>query len=205
MLWWLAVVLLMTKKAIDEKCRKRQKRVAFYSVECRGMCGEIFVDLQDYTYEQKKSDAKSEFTLRYPSFQEAISVPWKVLPRRMTKLYFALRAIEKLEKYEGRSPGKTSLSDLSIALKLRKELCDAQSVSEALIPNDLLERLLAAGAEEFPPVCAILGGILGQEVIKAMSGKGDPLKNFFYYDVMDGKGIIEDVSPPITNTINGQL
>jgi len=33
-----------------------------------------------------------------------------------------------------------------------------------------------------------------QEVIKAISGKGDPIKNFFYYDASDGKGIIEDIS-----------
>ena len=39
-----------------------------------------------------------------------------------------------------------------------------------------------------------------------MSGKGDPLKNFFYFDVADGKGVIEDISLPfadIKNT-NGQ-
>lgn len=35
-----------------------------------------------------------------------------------------------------------------------------------------------------------------QEVIKAISGKGDPLKNFFYFDAADGKGVIEDISNP---------
>jgi ubiquitin-like 1-activating enzyme E1 A len=33
-------------------------------------------------------------------------------------------------------------------------------------------------------------------VIKAISGKGDPIKNFFYVDAADGKGIIEDISVP---------
>jgi len=33
-------------------------------------------------------------------------------------------------------------------------------------------------------------------VIKAISGKGDPLKNFFFFDAFDGKGIIEDISNP---------
>lgn len=32
-----------------------------------------------------------------------------------------------------------------------------------------------------------------QEVIKAVSGKGDPVKNFFYYDAQDGKGVMEDI------------
>lgn len=37
---------------------------------------------------------------------------------------------------------------------------------------------------------------ISQEVIKAISGKGDPLKNFFLFDVVDGKGVIEDISNP---------
>ncbi|XP_057804836.1 SUMO-activating enzyme subunit 1A isoform X2 [Salvia miltiorrhiza] len=169
---------LSTKRSVNEKCRKSLKRIAFYTVDCRDSCGEIFVDLQDYIYTK-----------------EAISAPWKSLPRRVSKLYLALRVIEKFEELEGRSPRETSAADLPKVQRLRKELCDAQSHDESQIPDALLERLLK-GRTEFPPVCAIIGGILGQEVIKAISGKGDPLKNFFFYDAMDGKGIIEDICKP---------
>jgi len=34
-----------------------------------------------------------------------------------------------------------------------------------------------------------------QELIKAMSSKGEPLKNYFFFDAADGKGIIEKVAP----------
>ncbi|XP_022865021.1 SUMO-activating enzyme subunit 1B-1-like, partial [Olea europaea var. sylvestris] len=101
--------------------------------------------------------------------------------------------IERFEELESRNPGDTSIADLPNVQKLRKELCEAHSLSESMIPDALLERLLSS-TTEFPPVCAIIGGILGQEVIKAISGKGDPLKNFFFFDSMDGKGIIEDIS-----------
>eukprot|EP01018_Ginkgo_biloba_P005236 Gb_18556 [translate_table: standard] len=40
------------QKQVNEMCRKRPQRVAFYSVDCRGSCGEIFVDLQNHTYTQ---------------------------------------------------------------------------------------------------------------------------------------------------------
>lgn len=36
-----------------------------------------------------------------------------------------------------------------------------QSMNESHIPDSLLERLVT-NAREFPPVCAIIGGILGQ-------------------------------------------
>jgi len=75
-------------------------------------------------------------------------------------------------------------------------MCDKMSLSESQIPTALMERLLAAGKKEHPPVCAILGGILGQEVIKSISCKGDPIKNFFFFDAADGKGVIEDIPPP---------
>lgn len=182
---------LASKKLINEKCRKRQRRIAFYTVDCRDSCGEIFVDLQNYTYAQKKLDETVECQLQYPSFEEAVKVRWSTLPRRVSKLYLAMRVIEKFEEMNKRHPGETSRTDLPSILNLRKELCEEQAFSESQIPNGLLERLLAS--KEHPPVCAIIGGILGQEAIKAISGKGDPLKNFFFYDAMDGKGIIEDI------------
>jgi len=33
-------------------------------------------------------------------------------------------------------------------------------------------------------------------VIKSISCKGDPIKNFFFFDEADGKGVIEDIPPP---------
>ncbi|KAG6385952.1 hypothetical protein SASPL_154835 [Salvia splendens] len=186
---------LSTKKSVNEKCRKSLKRIAFYTVDCRDSCGEIFVDLQDYIYNKKKEDETIECHIEYPTLEEAISAPWKSLPRKVSKLYLALRVIEKFEELEGRSRGEISAADLPKVQRLRKELCDAQSHAESQIPDALLERLLK-GRTEFPPVCAIIGGILGQEVIKAISGKGDPLKNFFFFDAMDGKGIIEDIGNP---------
>uniref|UniRef100_A0A7N0VEN2 Ubiquitin-like 1-activating enzyme E1A n=1 Tax=Kalanchoe fedtschenkoi TaxID=63787 RepID=A0A7N0VEN2_KALFE len=185
---------LETKNLINEKCRGLLKRVGFYIVDCKGSCGEIFVDLKTYTYSKKTEGETLECQLRYPSYEEAVAVPWKRLPRRMSKLYFALRVIEKFEQAEGRNPGETSEVDLPGVLKLRKELCGAHDVAESFVPESLLARLVT-DTREFPPVCAILGGILGQEVIKAISGKGDPVKNFFLFDVMDGKGKVEDVSP----------
>ncbi|XP_038708313.1 SUMO-activating enzyme subunit 1B-1-like [Tripterygium wilfordii] len=186
-----------TKKLINDKCRKLSKRVAFYTVDCRDSCGEIFVDLQSYKYSKKKLGETVECEIQYPRLEDAISVPWKVLPKKVSKLYFAMRVIESFEEAEGRKAGEITIGDLPALLKLRKEICETQSLNESHVPSILLERLVM-GAREFPPACAVIGGILGQEVIKAISGKGDPLKNFFFFDAMDGKGIIEDISnePP---------
>jgi ubiquitin-like 1-activating enzyme E1 A len=43
-----------------------------------------------------------------------------------------------------------------------------QSFNESQIPTALIERLLSSGKKEHPPVCAILGGILGQVCSSAL-------------------------------------
>jgi hypothetical protein len=37
---------------INDNCRKRSKRIAFYAIDCKDSCGEIFVDLQKHSYVQ---------------------------------------------------------------------------------------------------------------------------------------------------------
>jgi hypothetical protein len=37
---------------INENCRKRSKHIAFYTIDCKDSCGEIFVDLQKHSYVQ---------------------------------------------------------------------------------------------------------------------------------------------------------
>ncbi len=49
---------------------------------------------------------------------------------------------------------------------------------------------------EISPVCAIVGGILAQELIKVVTGKDEPLSNFFFYNGMDGGGFVECVPAP---------
>ena len=43
------------------------------------------------------------------------------------------------------------------------------------------------------PICAIVGGIVSQEIIKIVSKKDDPIVNSLYYDGLSGAGIIENL------------
>jgi ubiquitin-like 1-activating enzyme E1 A len=53
--------------------------------------------------------------------------------------------------------------------------------------------LLKSFGSELSPVCAIVGGLIGQEIIKILSVKGEPLTNFFIYDGMESIGILEKI------------
>ncbi|KAH7366081.1 hypothetical protein KP509_18G062500 [Ceratopteris richardii] len=190
--------LLKYRMHVNSLCRKRGPKIAFLSVDCRGPLGEIFIDLQTHTYvlKAKENVPHSLQNLVYCSLEEAIAARWDRLPKKTTKLFYAMRIMEDFEQSNSRLPGQVTLDDLASVLDTRKRLCESQGMPETLVPDKLLHRLLYAEAREHPPVCAILGGILGQELLKVLSGKGEPLKNFFFFDPMDGKGITEEIPRP---------
>lgn len=51
-----------------------------------------------------------------------------------------------------------------------------------LVAPDELASLAAQAAAELIPVCSVLGGMVGNEVIKAISGKGTPANNTVLFD-----------------------
>lgn len=65
--------------------------------------------------------------------------------------------------------------------------------------KNLLTRLTMCCAGHLSPVCALVGGILGQEILKACSGKFTPIQQWYYYDAYealpDEPLSAEEVSP----------
>jgi ubiquitin-like 1-activating enzyme E1 A len=78
--------------------------------------------------------------------------------------------------------------DLPAAQQQLQEL--ASSSPQLASAQQLLEAHLT-GAAEFAPVCAVLGGIIANNVVTAVSGSGAPLNNMLYYSLLDGRAIVE--------------
>ena len=53
------------------------------------------------------------------------------------------------------------------------------------ISEQLLTTLASGSRGELSPLCAFFGGIVGQEVMKAASGKFHPLQQFLYFDAVE--------------------
>lgn len=51
-------------------------------------------------------------------------------------------------------------------------------------------------AHEFSPVCAIVGGMLAQDVLKALGGREPPIANFFVFDGSTGGGTVCRMNMP---------
>lgn len=57
---------------------------------------------------------------------------------------------------------------------------DAAQQAEA--DTAVLERFASTASAEISPMAATFGGIVGQEVVKAISGKFLPISQWFYFD-----------------------
>ncbi len=55
--------------------------------------------------------------------------------------------------------------------------------------------LAATATAELSPVCAVMGGILGQEILKAVSRKGEPALNCFLWDGGSHEGRVVRLPP----------
>lgn len=74
--------------------------------------------------------------------------------------------------------------------------------------ENLLKRFALSCSGHISPMCAYTGGILGQEVLKACSGKFGPIQQWFYCDAVeclsDEPLSYEEVCP-VGNKYDGQV
>ncbi|XP_037675414.1 SUMO-activating enzyme subunit 1 isoform X3 [Choloepus didactylus] len=129
--------------------------------------------------------------------KEALEVDWssdkaKAALKRTTSDYFLLQVLLKFRTDKGRDPSSDSYGeDSELLLQIRNDVLDSLGVSLDLLPEDFVRYCFS----EMAPVCAVVGGILAQEIVKALSQRDPPHNNFFFFDGMKGNGIVECLGP----------
>uniref|UniRef100_A0A8C7EPI0 SUMO1 activating enzyme subunit 1 n=1 Tax=Neovison vison TaxID=452646 RepID=A0A8C7EPI0_NEOVI len=138
-------------------------------------------------------DAKVVFC----SVKDALEVDWrsdkaKAALKRTTSDYFLLQVLLKFRTDKGRDPSSDTFGeDSELLLQIRNDVLDSLGVSPDLLPEDFVRYCFS----EMAPVCAVVGGILAQEIVKALSQRDPPHNNFFFFDGMKGSGIVECLGP----------
>lgn len=84
-----------------------------------------------------------------------------------------------------------SLEDKPEFVKYTQDWLAINKLFPSVLSSDVQDSSLDALAEiaqhpEVSPVCAVLGGILGNEIIKSMTGKGEPANNVMLFSGFDG-------------------
>ncbi|KAF6079319.1 SUMO1 activating enzyme subunit 1 [Phyllostomus discolor] len=109
-----------------------------------------------------------------------------------TRGSYFLTLLLKFRTDKGRDPSSDTFGeDSELLLQIRNDVLDALGVSPDLLPEDFVRYCFS----EMAPVCAVVGGILAQEIVKALSQRDPPHNNFFFFDGMKGSGVVECLGP----------
>ncbi|KAI8376441.1 uncharacterized protein BYT42DRAFT_574620 [Radiomyces spectabilis] len=200
------VVLLIHEKA-DILTRVNAIRKAqgkpFYAADAFGWFGYIFCDLNVHTYiEEKKSlpagakagqdpvVTKTTCVEQYVTLNESLQKDWssmsvKALKKRISPLAFVMQMILRFEQKHHHLPTQQELLDTKTQYLQELGISDSTVVSD-----DLISMALDLRETELCPVASIVGGVLAQEIIKVLSAKELPISNWFFYNALDGTGLI---------------
>ncbi|KAI0304384.1 hypothetical protein B0F90DRAFT_1815720 [Multifurca ochricompacta] len=162
----------------NEACRRSRKPM--YAGGTYGLLGYIFCDLVEHEYiTSDRSGGKEgggggkdvKVTVTYSTLREALEHRWSSISRRQTKslnpaaVFIILALWEFQDIYQGHLPDDPKYSDeletiantLIAKAEVNKEVFPA-------IPRGLVETTITTAIHEFSPVCAVVGGMLAQDI-----------------------------------------
>ena len=183
---------------INAKCRLA--KCGFFVARASATSSSFFVDLGDaFEYISTGGSAAKDGeavappqkeTETFCAIDEAVTSSWSDIGKRASRLPAAMTVLWEFEQREKRAASDEDFERLRADANARAAACGKP---ENFIADDALRVLLPAKIE-IPAVNAIVGGILAQEVLKAVSHKGAPCANFFVFDCVSGQGSIQRLS-----------
>ncbi|XP_018332792.1 SUMO-activating enzyme subunit 1 [Agrilus planipennis] len=187
---------------LDNICR--EKKIKFICGNVYGMFGYSILDLQEHEFLEEKVSlppkkrthegkplaqslekiiTKVQRKIVYPNLKQVLVPTVPVSPKKTLKrrniLYYLVLVLNEFRDAVGRYPLYTERKE---DLKKLKELKDSVAKRFELNSEKFNDNLLNVIFGEIPPICSILGGIIAQEVIKAVSCKEVPVHNLFLLD-----------------------
>lgn len=162
------------------------------------------------------TQVKQPLAVKFKPLQSALAAPGEFLLSDFAKLdrsallHIAFQALDAFQsKNGGKYPTPGSMQDAEQVYALAVELNRASAAKKEFaidnIDSDEAKKViqaLSAGAQGvISPMAAFLGGIVGQEALKACSGKFTPIQQFFYFDAMEAlpdsvfAGVTDEFAP----------
>jgi ubiquitin-like 1-activating enzyme E1 A len=132
----------------------------------------------------------SKRSLNYPSLESIIDFDHNspAFIKRMKKTgpaYIVKNILQKFREDEKRDPlPESRLEDIKKLQALRDEISAVET-----IPDVYFDHVFA----QISPSAAIVGGAVGQEIIKTISQKEAPHYNHFFFDAQTSCGFIETI------------
>lgn len=114
---------------------------------------------------------------------------------------------EFMRTHNGQKPRPWNRQDAEEFLKLAKEVAE-KSMNGLEVNESLLKKFSFVCSGQLSPVCAAIGGLVGQEVLKACSGKFMPIRQWLHFDALEclpDEELSEEDCTPEGNRYDGQV
>lgn len=165
------------------------------------------------------TQVKQPKTVSFRSLREALEKPGDFVETDFSKfgrpavLHQAFRALAQFQLQHGGLPQVGDPAAAEELLNLARQL-DARGPfhAEGLASDEgvaSVVRLLARSSRGImSPICATMGGVVGQEILKACSGKFSPIHQWLYYDAVEAlpkEPLPPEEVAPQGNRYDGQI
>lgn len=90
-----------------------------------------------------------------------------------------------MQREHGRLPAPYNQADADALIALAQKLAAASGSQSVQLDEAILRRLSWTASGDLSPMAAVFGGIVGQEAVKAISGKFHPIDQFLYFDAVE--------------------
>eukprot|EP01027_Heterolobosea_sp_BB2_P016142 GEZU01023014.1.p1 GENE.GEZU01023014.1~~GEZU01023014.1.p1 ORF type:complete len:377 (-),score=109.10 GEZU01023014.1:535-1503(-) len=173
----------------------RSKGILFFSTDTFGMDAIMFADLLEFKYTIKEKEKREDKLAVYTSLEHVLTkAQWKNT-KFLSKHFLGLQLLQFYKDKYGQLP---VASDFEKLQALKQDYYNARhleaSSADAQLTDDYIRNLARTAQVEYSPVCAIMGGMVAQEIIKVISRNADPINNFFVFDGAESSaGYIEFV------------
>jgi ubiquitin-activating enzyme E1 len=128
---------------------------------------------------------------------------------RPQQLHIGVQALHKFaEAHGGQFPRPHHESDAQEVLKIANDLAASQE-DKVELDEKLLKELSYQAQGDLNPLAAFFGGIVAQEVLKAVSGKFGPVQQWLYFDSLESLPTSttrsEEACKPLGTRYDGQI
>ena len=194
---------------VDSACRRLG--VKFYAVSQYGWYAWAFADMGpqfSFTVEKRKtagSEEKETSACRsdWVSFDDALIKGWfndecqkmslRQVKRHVSPVFFVVAFLYDFEQRTG-SCWKKAKKD-KLVQEYHEYLTDTLKLDESLCDATVLQQVYDNMNSNLCPVAAIVGGIVAQDMIRCISRKEQPIRNFMFVDSLAFSAQLQFVRP----------
>lgn len=126
---------------------------------------------------------------------------------RPGQLHVGFQALDSFVEKNGRYPIPRNESDANDVLAIAKEINNA-SPNPVDIDDKLIKELAYQSRGDLSPMAALFGGLVAQEVLKAISGKFMPITQYMYFDSLESlpsQSLTEELCAPVGSRYDNQI